>query len=136
VLEVARIDLLDRKNDEHIRRAELPVDHRAVTHERPEPQIALHQRRQRLQRGPGIHLVRRQPIHRHVQMAVRAAAPLRRRQRIVVQEAQRHRVLVGIGAGETGATDHHIHLVLPHIGPQPVPEQFHRTLIAIGLEHA
>ena len=67
---------------------------------------------------------------------MRAAAPLGRRQRVVMQEAQRHRVLVGIGAGQAGTTDHHVHLVLAHVCPQPVPKQLDRALVAIGLEHA
>ena len=55
---------------------------------------------------------------------------------MVVQEAQRHRVLVGVDPLEAGAADHDVDLVLAHVGPQAVPEQLHGALVAIGLQHA
>ena len=103
---------------------------------RPEAQIALDERRQRLERRLGVDLLARQAIHADMQPVVRAAPPLGRRQRIVMQEAQRHGVLVGIGAGEAGAADHHVDLVLAHVGPQAVPQQLDGPLVAIRLEHA
>ena len=71
-----------------------------------------------------------------VQPVMGAAPPLGRRQGVVMQEAQRHGVLVGIGAREAGAADHHVDLVLAHVRPQPVPEKLDRPLVAVRLEHA
>src|SRR5688572_23197801 len=53
-----------------------------------------------------------------------------------MQEAQRHRVLVWINAGEAGAADHDVDFVLAHVGPQPVPKQLDGALVAIGFQHA
>ena len=76
------------------------------------------------------------PVHRHVPARQRLGPPFRRRECVVVQEAQRQGMRLGIRALQAGAAEHHIHAVVQHIGPDAVPEQLHRALVAIGLEHA
>ncbi len=53
-----------------------------------------------------------------------------------MQERKRQREGVGIGAFEAGAADHHVEPVLQHIGPDAVPQQLDRALVAIGRQHA
>ncbi len=51
MVDVAGVDGLDRQDHQHVRRAELMVDHGPVADRGAEAQIALDQRRQRMQRG-------------------------------------------------------------------------------------
>ena len=53
-----------------------------------------------------------------------------------MQERQRQREPLGVGAVEAGAADHHVELVLQHIGPDAVPQQLDRALVAVGRQHA
>ncbi len=65
-----------------------------------------------------------------------AGAPELRRAGMVVQEAQRQREPARIGAFEAGAADHHVDAVVEHVGPDAVPQEFDRALVAVGLQHA
>ena len=112
------------------------VDDRAVANERAKPQIALDERRDALERRFRVDLILGQAIHRHAQSAARTAQPFLRGKRIVMQEAQRFGVRVRISAFKTRAADHHIDLMLAHVGPKAMPKQFHRALVAVGREHA
>ncbi len=53
-----------------------------------------------------------------------------------MQERQRHRQLLGIGAVEAGAAEHDVGAVLPQIARDAVPQQFDRALVAVGRQHA
>ena len=64
------------------------------------------------------------------------AAPMMENLREVMQEGERAGQRLGPGAFQAGAAEHHIYAVAADIGPDAVPEQFHRTLGAVGLEHA
>ena len=136
VLEVARIDVLDRQDDQYIGGTKLMIDDGSIADERTEPEITLDQRRQTFERGLGIDGLARHAIHRHVQTVVRPHPPFRRCQTLVVQETERGGVLVRIGALKTRATEHDVDAVLANICPKPVPEQFDRALVAVRLEHA
>ena len=56
--------------------------------------------------------------------------------RVVMQERQRQRQPVGVGALETGAADHDVEPVLPDIAPDAVPQQFNGALVAVTRQHA
>ena len=134
--EIAGLDLLDRQDDQDVGGAELVVDDGAVADIGAEPEIALDQRRQRFQRGPRVDRVGRQHVHVDAQMLMRPDAPVLRRKRVVVEEAQGDGVRARVGALEAGAADHHIDAVLAHVRPHALPEQLERALVAVGLEHA
>src|ERR1700720_3587912 len=55
---------------------------------------------------------------------------------VVMQERQRQRQPVGIGALEAGAADHHVEAMLANVAPDAVPQQFDRALVAIARQHA
>ena len=134
--EIARLDRLDRHDDEDVGRAELMVDHRAVADIGADPQIALDQRRQRLDRGAHVDRLARHHVHVDAQMLMRLDAPILRRERVMVEIAQRRGMRRGVGAREAGAADHDVGAMLAHIGPHALPQQLERALVAIGLEHA
>ena len=58
--------MLDWHDDADIHRVELQIDECALAHHRPDPQISLKERRQRLERCPAIVAANRMPIHRHM----------------------------------------------------------------------
>src|SRR6185503_12074937 len=131
MLEIARIDLLHRHDNKHIGRAELPVDDSAIADESAKPEISLDQRRHRLHGGLVIKRAFRNNTHLNMKGIVRAATPFGRRQRMMMQEAQRHCVRIRIGAFEAGAADHYIDAVLADISPKAVPEKLDGALVAI-----
>ena len=53
-----------------------------------------------------------------------------------MQERQRHRQLLGVGAVEAGAAEHDVGAVLPQIARDAVPQQLDRALVAVGRQHA
>jgi hypothetical protein len=136
MVEIARIDLLDGQDNEHVDGAELPVDDGAIADEGAQPKIPFDQWRQGLEGCLDVHLFFRKPIHRHVEAVVGAHPPLFRRQRRVMQERQRHGMVVGIVPLEAGTADHHVDPVFADIGPQAVPEQLDGALVAVRFEHA
>ena len=81
--------------------------------------------------------VRRHPVHLHPPaVAARARCHSAGARALMVQEGERQRRAVGVGAFEAGAADHHVDAVHQHIGPDAVPEQLDRALVAVGLQDA
>ena len=134
--EIPWIDLGNGHHDQNIGRPELMVDDRSIANERSKPQITFDERRHDPERRLEVELILRDQVHPLVQAGMRPAAPFEWRQRLMVQQAQRHRMLFGVRTLEARAPDHHVDLVLADIRPQPVPQQLDRSLRAIGLEYA
>src|SRR5262249_8604182 len=134
--EIAGLDRLDRENDQDIGGAELVVDDRAVAVIGAEPEISLDQRRQRFQRGTRVDRRRRQHVHVDAKMLVRSHAPIVRRERVMVEEAQRGCMYARVGALEARTSDHHVDAVLAYVRPHPLPQELKRALVAVRLDHA
>jgi hypothetical protein len=54
----------------------------------------------------------------------------------MMQKRKGERQAIGIGALEACAADHGIDLVAHDIGPDTVPEELNRALVAVGGKHA
>ena len=89
-----------------------------------------------MQRGLRIDRLLRHPVHLDPARGMRGGAPGFRGLRVMVQERQRQRQPVGVGALEAGAADHDVEPVLADIGPDPVPQQFDGAPGAIARQHA
>ena len=136
MLEVARIDIGDRHDDENVGRAELLIDDGAVAEISAQAQVGLDERRHRFQRSLLIDLGHRHAVHRDIELLARAAAPFLGSQSPMVKIAQRHPVLVEVDPLEARAADHHVDAVLADVCPKAVPEKLDRALAAIRSQYA
>ena len=55
---------------------------------------------------------------------------------MMVKERERQRELLGIGASEARAAEHHVDPVHAHVRPYAVPKKLERALGAIGRQDA
>ncbi len=116
------------------------VDHGAFADQAAEPQITLDQRRQGRERGAGVELRhrrvgidgRRQHVHVDKTPSQGAGAQRRRREVVVMQIGERHRVRPRIGARQAGAAKHQRDVMMEDVGGDAAPEQLHRRPGAVG----
>ena len=133
--DIARIDVVNRQDHQHIRGSEAPVDDGAAANDAPSAQISLIKGgKARSAAFWSMAFFGRRFID--VPCWGRARLPIPRRTSEMVKKAQGKRKRAGIGALKAGAADHDVDPVMRDIGPDSHPQQFDRALVAIGFEHA